>query len=174
MTVERQTRNHVISLRDAALLEPDANGLRKDDDKKHSNTTKQAPSEGPHYRPYNQVPKAQFFFPIGNSPSVTTLFKPYTPTPLTHGLNLDETSSAPDKPRRRALLSLQLPATVCRVRHGPHCRGSSFFTVWPRPLRGQLFRRGGHQNRRHQPDQKRRRIEHNNGGLILLDQFHIA
>lgn len=45
------------SLRDAAPLEPDAQGLRKDGEKKQSEPTKQAPhlSQGPRSRPYHQV-----------------------------------------------------------------------------------------------------------------------
>lgn len=48
------------SLRDAAPLEPDAHGLRKEGEKKisgHHETTKQAPhlSEVPRSRPYHQV-----------------------------------------------------------------------------------------------------------------------
>lgn len=51
------------SLRDAAPLEPDAQGLSKDGEKKHSGlheTTKQAShlSEGPRSRPYHQVREA--------------------------------------------------------------------------------------------------------------------
>lgn len=44
------------SLRDAAPLEPDSQGLTRDDDKKHSETTKQAPhpSQGLRSRPYHQ------------------------------------------------------------------------------------------------------------------------
>ncbi|WZZ61474.1 hypothetical protein YC2023_061581 [Brassica napus] len=50
------------SLRDAAPLEPDAQGLRKDFEKKHSETTKQAPhlSEELRSRPYHQVSEALF------------------------------------------------------------------------------------------------------------------
>lgn len=38
----------------------------------------------------------------------------------------------------------------------------------PCPLRGQLSHCGGHRNHRHQPNQKRRRIEHNNGGFAIF------
>ena len=50
------------SLRDAAPLEPDAQGLRKDVEKKLSDTTKQAPhlSEELRSTPYHQVSEALF------------------------------------------------------------------------------------------------------------------
>ena len=50
------------SPRDAAPLEPDTQGLRKDVEKKHSDTTKQAPhlSEELRSTPYHQVSEALF------------------------------------------------------------------------------------------------------------------
>lgn len=64
------------SLRDAAPLEPDSQGLTRDDDKKHSETTKQAPhpSQGLRSRPYHQVPEALFIvFPLINQVDGVTL-----------------------------------------------------------------------------------------------------